>query len=98
VGEVEDQPAGSTASWFRKRLDTQPGAKATRIPQTALGVGIAVLLCAEAIDVIRTVRRRIGHLLAERWADIERRERREARRAVIVELAALAARITWRAD
>ena len=40
VGEVEDYPAGSAAYWFRKRLDTEPGAKLTRIPAATLWVGV----------------------------------------------------------
>ena len=98
VGEVEGYPAGSAAYWFRKRLDTEPGVKLRRIPETTLWVGIAVLLLAEAADAVRTLRRRTAHELAERWAGIERRQQRDARRGEILEIAALAARITRRAD
>jgi ribosomal protein S18 acetylase RimI-like enzyme len=97
VGEIEDYPAGSAAYWFRKRLDTEPSAKLRRVPEAVLGVGVAVLLLAEAADAVRTLRRRIAHSLAERWAAIERREQREARRAEVVEIAALAACIARRA-
>ena len=75
-----------------------PLAVITRIATVALGVGVAALLLFEATDAIRSLRRRTSHQLAERWAGIERRERREARRAVSGEVAALAARITRRPD
>lgn len=87
VGEVEDYPAGHAAYWFRKRLDTNQRPKVNRIPEATLWVAVAGLVAAEAIDASRILRRRAGYLVAERWAAIERRERREARR---VEIAALA--------
>jgi GNAT superfamily N-acetyltransferase len=80
VGEVEDDPAGSAAYWFRKRLDAQPGEKVRRIAEATVWVGIAVLVVADAVAGIRTVRRRAAHRLADGWARIERREQREARR------------------
>ena len=89
---LADYPAGSAGYRFRKRRDTEPGAKLTRISVATLWVGIAVLLVAEAADAIRTLRRRTAHLLAERWAAVERREHREARRAIVAEIAVLAAR------
>jgi GNAT superfamily N-acetyltransferase len=92
VGAVEDYPAHSAAYWFRKRLDTPPGAQVRRIPQAILWVGIAGLLLAEAIDSIRTLRRRTAYRLADGWARIERREQREARHTEIALLAGLAAR------
>ncbi|HET6687265.1 MAG TPA: hypothetical protein VFH02_12155 [Jiangellaceae bacterium] len=70
----------------------------TRIAMVGLVVGVAVLLLFEATDAIRSLRRRTSHQLAERWAGIERRERREARRVVFGEVAALAARVTRRPD
>ena len=73
-----------------------PLAVITRIATVALRVGIAALLLFEATDAIRSLRRRTSHHLAERWAGIERRERREARRAVFGEGAAVAARIIRR--
>lgn len=75
-----------------------PLAVITRIAMVGLGVGVAALLLFEATDAIRSLRRRTSHHLAERWAGIERRERREARGAVFGEVAALAARITRRPD
>lgn len=75
-----------------------PLAVITRIAMVGLGVGVAVLLLYEATDAIRRLRRRTSHQLAERWAGIERRERRAARRAVFGEGAALAARIIRRPD
>jgi GNAT superfamily N-acetyltransferase len=90
VGEVEDYPAGSAACWFRKRLDTQPGEKVRRISEATVWVGIAALVVAEAIEGIRTMRRRAAHRLADGWARIERRGRREARRGGVAELGALA--------
>ena len=75
-----------------------PVAVITRIAIVGLGVGVARLLFFEATDAIRNLRRRTSRQLAERWAGIERRERREARRAVFGEVAALAARITRRRD
>jgi hypothetical protein len=68
----------------------------TRIATVGLGVGVAVLLLFEATDAIRSLRRRSSRQLANRWAGIERRERRAARRAVFGEVAALAARTTRR--
>jgi hypothetical protein len=82
VGEVEDA-AG-------KRLDTQPAPKGALILRTTLWLGATVLLVAEAHDVVRTLRRRARHLLAESWADIQLREQRRVRRAVA---AAVAVRI-----
>jgi hypothetical protein len=70
----------------------------TRIATVGLGVGVALLLLFEATDAIRNLRRRTSRQLAERWAGIERRERREARRAVFGEVAALAAWIPRRPD
>lgn len=75
-----------------------PLAVITRIAMVGLGVGVAVLLLFEATDAVRSLRRRTSHQLAERWAGIERRERRAARRAVFGEGAALAARIIRRPD
>jgi hypothetical protein len=75
-----------------------PSAIITRIAMVGLGVGVAVLLLFEATDAIRSLRRRTSHQLAERWAGIERRERREARRAVFGEVAALAVRNIRRPD
>lgn len=69
-----------------------PFTMTTRIAIVGLGVGVAALLLFEATDAIRSLRRRTSHQLTERWAGIERRERRRARRAVIGEVAALAAR------
>jgi ribosomal protein S18 acetylase RimI-like enzyme len=93
VGEVEDYPAGSVAYLFRKRLDARPAADITRVFQAALWLGVAALLIAETIDRLRTSRRRLARLLAERWADIEHREESRARRAKIAQLAATAPRI-----
>jgi hypothetical protein len=75
-----------------------PLAVITRIATVCLVVGVALLLLFEATDAIGSLRRRTSHQLAERWAGIERRERREARRAVVGEVAALAARITRQPD
>ena len=75
-----------------------PSVVITRIAMVGLGVGVAVLLLFEATEAIRSLRRRTSHQLAERWAGIERRERREARRAVFGEIAALAARNIRRRD
>jgi GNAT superfamily N-acetyltransferase len=66
VGEVEDYPAGNAAYWFRKRLDTLPGAAVTRIAQATLWLAVAVLLAAEAVDGTRILRRRAAHRMAER--------------------------------
>lgn len=87
VGEVEDYPAGSTAYWFRKRLDTQPRANTTRISEATLWLGIAAVLAVGAIDVVQTRRRRAGRVVAEWWADVERRQQREVRHAAIGALA-----------
>ena len=76
----------------------KPSVVITRIAMVGLGVGVAVLLLFEATDAIRSLRRRTSHQLAQRWAGIERRERRAARRAVFGEGAALAARIIQRPD
>jgi hypothetical protein len=54
------------------------------------------LVLAEAIDGIRTLRRRTAYRLADGWARIERRELIQARHVQIVQLAALAARINRR--
>ena len=70
----------------------------TRVAMVGLGIGLAVLLLFEATDVLRVLRRRTSRRLAEQWAGIERRARRQARRAVIGEVAALAARISRRPD
>lgn len=43
IADAQVYPAGSAAYWFRKRLDTQPGAKLTRIPDVALWVAVAVV-------------------------------------------------------
>ena len=75
-----------------------PLAVITRIAMVGLGVAVAVLLLFEATEAIRSLRRRSSHQLAERWAGIERRERREARRAVFGEVAALAVRNIRRPD
>lgn len=75
-----------------------PLAVITRIATVSLVVGVAVLLLIEATDAIGSLRRRTSHQLAERWAGIERRERRDARRAIVGEVAALAARITRQPD
>jgi ribosomal protein S18 acetylase RimI-like enzyme len=87
VGEVDDYPAGSAAYWLRKRLDTPPRATNRRIGHATLGLGMAVLLVAEAVDAIRVLRRRVARMAADWWAGVERRERRNARRAEIIALA-----------
>jgi GNAT superfamily N-acetyltransferase len=96
VGQVEDYPAGSAAYWFRKRLDRTPTTKRTRISEATLWAGVAGLLLAEAIDGIRTLRRRTTYRLTDGLARIERREQRAARHVQIVQLAALAARTNRR--
>jgi len=68
----------------------------TRVATVGLGVGVAVLLLFEATDAVRSLCRRSSRELANRWAGIERREQRAARRAVFGEVAALAARTTRR--
>ena len=70
----------------------------TRVAMVGIGVGVAMLLLFEVTDVIRSLRRRTSRQLADRWAGIERRGRREARRVAFGEVAALAARITRRPD
>ena len=70
----------------------------TRVAMVGIGVGVAMLLFLEVTDVIRSLRRRTSRQLADRWAGIERRGRREARRVAFGEVAALAARITRRPD
>lgn len=87
VGEVEDYPSGSAAYWFRKRLDTRQRENLSRITETTLWLGIAAVLAVEAIDAARVLRRRVAHLAAEWWADVERREQRNQRHAEIVALA-----------
>lgn len=77
---------------------SNPSAVIKRIATVGLGVGVAALLFFEATDAIRSLRRRTSRQLAARWAGIERRERREARRAVFGEVEALAARIIRRPD
>jgi hypothetical protein len=72
----------------------RPPAVFTRLTQLTIGVGVAVLLLLEANEDIRALRRRTSHRLAERWADIERQERRDARRAVVGKIAAVAVRMT----
>jgi len=89
VGEIEDYPAGSAAYWFRKQLDGQPGARIKRIAEVALWVAVAVVLAAEVSDGTRLLHRRAGHAVAERWAAIERRDRRDARRSEITALGGL---------
>jgi hypothetical protein len=82
--------------WFRKRVDRTPLTKPTRISEATLWAGVAGLLLAEAIDGIRTLRRRTTYRLTDGWARIERREQRAARHVQIVQLAALAGRINRR--
>jgi hypothetical protein len=76
----------------------RPPAVFTRLSRLTIGVGVAVLLLLEANEAIRGLRRRTSHRLAERWADIERRERRDARRAVFGEGAPVAVRMTRQPD
>jgi hypothetical protein len=87
---------GSTEATFAAGGRARPSALVviTRVATVGLAVGVAVLLLFEATDLIRGLRRRTSRQLAEQWAGIERRGRREARRAVFSEVAALAARIT----
>jgi ribosomal protein S18 acetylase RimI-like enzyme len=87
VGEVEDYPAGSTAYWFRKRLDRQPAAQAQRLLQAALYAGIAALLATEALAGVRSVRRQTTHRFVEMWTRLERNEHRQSRFSQIAFLA-----------
>ena len=90
VGQVKGYPIGSAAYWFRKRLDRPRTAPGAHMLEAAIWVGITFLLIIDAIDVIKSLRRRAGHVLAGWWERVERREQRAARRA---EIAALAGRI-----
>jgi hypothetical protein len=52
-----------------------------------LRLAIAVLLIADATEDVRALHRRAAQRLAESWTRLERRDRRNARRAEIAVLA-----------
>lgn len=72
----------------------KPSAAIIRVATMSLGVRVALVLLVEGTDAIRRLRLRSSRQLASRWAGIERRQRTEARRAVLGDLAARAVRNT----
>ena len=59
----------------------------SRVKQTIIIVGVAVLIVAGAIDRLSSARRRASHYVGESWRRLERHEARNARHAEIAYLA-----------
>lgn len=74
----------------------KPSAAIMRVATMSLGVRVALVLLVEGTDAIRRLRLWSSPQLASRWAGIKRRQRTEARRAVLGEVAARVLRSTGR--